>query len=52
MLQYDKIDVSEGIYVNKTNASKECMLCYIGFDFLKMWVIKLNYIFVINVTMF
>ena len=25
MLKYDKIDVSEGIDVNKTNKSKECM---------------------------
>ena len=24
MLEYDRIDVSEGIDVNKTNASKEC----------------------------
>ena len=24
MLEYDKIDVLEGIDVNKTNASKEC----------------------------
>ena len=28
MLQYQKIDVSEGIYVNKTSASKECELCH------------------------
>ena len=39
MLEYDKIDVSEGIDVNKTNASKECMLCHywyfkdVGFKF-------------------
>ena len=26
MLEYDKIDVSEGIDINKTNKSKECML--------------------------
>ena len=26
MLQSDRIDVSEGIYINKTSASKECML--------------------------
>ena len=26
MLQYDRIDVSEGIEINKTNKSKECML--------------------------
>ena len=28
MLQYKKIDVSEGVDVNKTSASKECMLCH------------------------
>ena len=28
MLEYDKIDISEGIDINKTNKSKECMLCY------------------------
>ena len=28
MLQYERIDVSEGIETNKTNASKECMLCH------------------------
>ena len=30
MLKYDKIDVSEGIDVNKTNKSKECMFCHYG----------------------
>ena len=39
MLWYEKIDVSEGIDVNKTSASKECELCHywsfkdIGFKF-------------------
>ena len=28
ILEYDKIDISEGINVNKTNKSKECMLCH------------------------
>ena len=28
MLQYDRIDVSEGIDINKTSASKKCMLCH------------------------
>ena len=28
ILEYDKIDISEGIDVNKTNKSKECMLCH------------------------
>ena len=39
MLQYEKIDASEGIDTNKTSASKEWMLChywhleYVGFKF-------------------
>ena len=28
MLEYDKIDISEGIDVNKTNELKEWMLCH------------------------
>ena len=28
MLHYDRIDVSEGIGVNKKSASKECDVCY------------------------
>ena len=31
MLQYEKIDVSEGIDVNKTSASKECEICHYWF---------------------
>ena len=39
MLQYEKIDASEGIDTKKTSALKECMLCYywyfkdVGFKF-------------------
>ena len=39
MLQYEKIDVAEGIDTNKTSASKEYMLCHywyfkdVGFKF-------------------
>ena len=28
MLEYDRIDISEGIDVNITNASKECIICH------------------------
>ena len=28
MLEYDRIDISEGIGINKTNASKECKICH------------------------
>ena len=39
MIRYQKLDISEGIDVNKTSASKECEVCYycffkvIGFKF-------------------
>ena len=28
MLEYDRIDISEGTDINKTNASKECNICH------------------------
>ena len=28
MLQYERIDVSEGIEINKSNKSKECIICH------------------------
>ena len=28
MLYYDRIEVSEGIDINKTSASKECDICH------------------------
>ena len=28
MLEYDRINISEGIDVDKTNRSKECMFCH------------------------
>ena len=28
MLEYDRIYISEGIDINKTNASKECDICH------------------------
>ena len=31
MLQYEKIDISKGIDVNKTGASKECEFCHYWF---------------------
>ena len=39
MLEYDRIHISGGIDINKTNASKECDICYywyfkdIGFNY-------------------
>ena len=40
MLEYDRIDISEGIDVNKSNLSKECDICHywyfkdVGFKYL------------------
>ena len=28
MLEYDRVDILEGIDVDKTNKSKECTLCH------------------------
>ena len=28
MLHHDRIDVSDGLDVNKASASKECMICH------------------------
>ena len=44
MLQYEKIDVSERIDVNKTNALKEYMLCGTSFRFWenKGWIIEID----------
>ena len=28
MLEYDRIDISEGIDIDKTNKSKECSICH------------------------
>ena len=39
MLEYDRIDISKGADVNKTNASKECDMCHYWYFFLK----KINY---------
>ena len=31
MLEYDRIDISKAIDINKTNASKECDMCHLIF---------------------
>ena len=42
MLQYDRIDISEGIDINKTNASKNVIFVIIGI--LKILVLSANHI--------
>ena len=43
MLEYDRIDISEGIDVNETNASKNVIFVTIGT--LKMLVLSVSHIF-------
>ena len=35
MLEYERIDISEGIDVHMSNKSKECMLCYYWYFLVK-----------------
>ena len=37
MLYYDRTDVSEGIYINKTGASKEFHICHYWYFLIKMF---------------
>ena len=64
MLYYDRIDVSEVIYVNKTSVSKECDVCHYwyflefkfqpyvcnGYHNLLMMSINLNNIATLNIN--
>ena len=43
MLEYKRIDISEGIDVNKTNLSKECDICH--YWYFKILVLNMSLIF-------
>ena len=47
MLEFDRIDIPEGIDINKTNILKECDFVTIGI--LKIVVLSMNHIFVMAV---
>ena len=47
MLEDNRIDISEGIDVNKTNASKECDISH--FWYLNILVLSMSHIFVMVV---
>ena len=65
MIQYERIDVSEGTDINKISESKECMLCHywylkdIGYEYqqyvcnrchnLSMMVYELNDFMILNI---
>ena len=48
MLEYERINISEEIDVDKTNKSKECMLCYYWYFLHKTLV--MDHIFVMVVV--
>ena len=50
MLQYERIHVFEGIDFDKSDKSKECMICH--YWYFKTLVINMNYTFVINVMIY
>ena len=50
MLRYQKIDVSGGIDVNETSASKEYELCH--YWYLKISDLNLKNMFVINIMIY
>ena len=50
MLHYDSTDVSEGIYVKKTSASKECDACH--YWYFLIIVLSLNQISPIDVMIY
>ena len=43
MLEYERIGISEGIGVNKTNLSKECDICH--YWYFKILVLNMSLIF-------
>ena len=43
MLEYERIDISEEIDVNKTNLSKECDICH--YWYFKILVLNMKLIF-------
>ena len=50
MLYYDRIDVSEGINVNKTRASRKCYICQIGISYVV--VLSFNQMSAIDVMIY
>ena len=48
MLEYDRIDISEGIDINKINASKECHICH--YWYFKDIVLNMSQIFAMVVV--
>ena len=41
MLEYDRIDLSEGTDVNKTSNSRECSFCHYNYFFICVMVVTI-----------
>ena len=50
MIEYERIDISERTDVDKTNKSKECMLCHYWYFYIKILV--MDHIFVMTAIIF
>ena len=50
MPQYERIDVSEGIEINKSNKSKECMIC--NYWYFRDIIINFSHMFVMVFMMY
>ena len=51
MLEYDRIDISEGININKTSASHQKSVIFVTIVNLKILVLSMNHIFAMAVMM-
>ena len=55
MVQYERIDVSKGIDLKKSNKSKECMICHyryfkdIGYKYEPVMVYDLDDLMILNI---
>ena len=51
MLEYDRIDLSEGIDVNKTSNSRECSFCHYYYFLDKILIIKSICVMVVTICL-
>ena len=52
MLEYDKINIDEGIYVDKNELiSKECIICRYWYFINKILIIKDMYVMVVTICL-
>ena len=49
-IQYERVDVSEIIDLNKSDKSKECIICH--YWYFKTLAININHMFVIDVMIY